>query len=86
MKLYTCPMCSGEGCSAYSRAAVDGRDRCNGSGEVSKEQYDRVTKTMKCPDCGGGGECHTSHAWTCHTCDGRGKVTPFVHAEYKRRK
>ena len=29
-----------------------------------------------CPDCGGAGECYTSHSWTCRLCDGKGWLTP----------
>lgn len=39
-----------------------------------KEEY-------TCPVCGGDGECVTSHRWTCHDCNGTGKVNE---TDYKR--
>lgn len=29
---------------------------------------------VRCPECGGAGECATSHKYTCYDCRGRGWV------------
>ena len=43
---------------------------------MSDEEIQKVPESLRrrCPECGGAGECRSSHRYTCYDCRGRGWV------------